>query len=110
MLLTFSVTSTFAGLLEGTPETASKSILRHLRMSSDIHLIEPASGRLSRFRFEARLESQHGVLETDPDYVSRLRLVWFSDKLDRSIDAVVLEMLHAADWEKVAIDGLMHGL
>ncbi len=111
-LTQFALASTYSGMMEGSPETASKYILEQIsehasRMLPPAHplVIVPSSViPLPRWMCVASLDSQSGVRQEDPDYHSHLYVCWFTNDTDRSIDAMVDEILPYLDWERNAED------
>jgi hypothetical protein len=52
----------------------------------------------------AELESQRGVHNTDPDFSSRLYVLWFMADTARSLDEIIASVLLQVDWEGTAED------
>lgn len=111
-LLRFALASTYSGVMEGSRETASKYILEQISEHAS-RLLPPALPLvvvptsvipLPRWMCVASLESRSDVRQHDPDYHSHLYVCWFTNDTDRSIDAMVDEILPYLDWERNAED------
>ena len=108
----FSIAGTFAGMLEGSPETASPYILeglpehaaRILSPANPLVVVPPPRMPLPGWLCVAQFGSHRGARETDPDYSSRLYACWFADDTARSIDLMVKAVLPYLDWERLAED------
>jgi hypothetical protein len=103
---------TFAGQLEGTPELVSPGIIQRLPKEAvrvlppgkPLVVVKPDKLPLPNFRLIAELESPRGVRNTDPDFGSQLFVVWFTDKIDTSIDELISPVLSTLDWDRHAED------
>ena len=108
----FAMAPTYAGVLEGTPETASPYILewvaedaaRVLPPAAPLVVLPPPSMPLPGWLCVAELGSHRGARQTDPSYNSLLYVCWFADDTTQSIDALVESVLPHLDWEQAAAD------
>lgn len=108
----FVIAPTYAGVLEGRPETASPHILEEvperaaslLSPAKPLVVVRPLEMPLPGWLCVAELGSSHGVRQTDPDFGSRLYVCWFSESTALTIDAMVEEVLPRLDWGQVAED------
>jgi hypothetical protein len=106
------IDGTFAGHMEGSPESVSKFVLKHtpsdvqsdMRPGQPLVVIQSDEMPLPDFRFIAKFESSRGVKQTDPDYSSQLYVCWFQGDLSRSMDQVISDVLKRVDWEANAED------
>ena len=106
------IAPTYAGVLEGSPETASPHILERLREKAarilspaePLVIVCPARMPLPNWLCIAQFDSRHGVRETNPDYNSRLYVCWFAADTSQSIDAMIEAILPHLDWEHAAED------
>jgi len=111
-LARFAIAPTYAGVLEGTPETVSPHILervaddaaRTLPPGKPLVVVPPPKLPLPGWLCVAELESRRGARQTDPDFSSRLYVCWFANGTDQRIDAMVEAVLPQLDWEGVAED------
>lgn len=107
----FALASTYMGVMEGSPETASKYIMgqiaeeasRLLPPAKPLVVVPPSEMPLPKWMCVAALGSK-GAQQNDPDYRSHLSVCWFTDNTDRSIDAMLEEILPHLDWERNAQD------
>lgn len=103
---------TYAGELEGTPESVSPRILRQQREEArrllapgkPIVVIDPGCIPLPSFRLIAELVSRKGVRNTDPDFSSKLFIAWFADDIGQPIDELLGTLLARIDWDRHAED------
>ena len=108
----FAIAPTYAGVLEGTPETASPHILERvseqaawvLPPAKPLVVVPPPAMPLPGWLCVAELGSRQGARQTDADYNSRLYVCWFAKDTARSIDTMVKTVLPHLDWEQVAED------
>jgi hypothetical protein len=108
----FSIAGTYAGVLEGSPETVSPIILQRLpghaaqilSPANPLVIVPPSRMPLPGWLCVAQFGSQRGARQTDPDYNSRLYACWFADDMTRSIDVMVKAVLPYLDWERLAED------
>jgi hypothetical protein len=108
----FAANPIYAGVLEGSAETASPHILAGLPeraawMLSPAKLlvvVPPSRMPLPKWLCVAELGSPLGARQTDPDYSSWLYVCWFTEDTARSIDAMVEAVLPHLDWERSAED------
>jgi hypothetical protein len=106
------IDGTFAGHMEGSPESVSGFVLRNtpsnvqrdMRPGQPLVVIQTDEMPLPDFRFIAEFESRRGVRQTDPDYSSRLFVCWFQGDLSRSLDELMSNVLERVDWEANAED------
>jgi len=106
------IDGTFAGHMEGSPESVSRYVLkntpsdvqRDMRPGQPLVVVPPDKMPLPDYRFIAEFESRRGVKHTDPDYSSRLFVCWFQDDLSRSMDQVISDVLKLVDWDASAED------
>jgi len=113
-LVQLSITGTYAGFLEGTPEVASKYILddlpnnvrKILRWDTPLLIIPSSINPLPNYLWIAEFSSNRGVQNTDPDYYSRLSVCWFSNEtaLNRNLIDVISAMISGVDWDQHAKD------
>lgn len=109
----FRLRATYSGHLEGSPETLTPHMLRErlreARGKALAVLPPPAPfARLPDWECRAVLTSHSAVRTRDPDYASRLEVVWWVGDTARSLDALVGEVLPRLDWEAQAEDyGIM---
>ena len=107
----FALASTYIGVMEGSPETASKYILeqisdyasRLLPPAQPLVVVPTSEMPLPRWLCVAKLGSE-GTQLNDPDYRSFLYVCWFTNDTVRSIDAMIEEILPYLDWEQNAQD------
>jgi hypothetical protein len=108
----FAIAPTYAGVREGSPETASPHILeqlperagRVLSPAKPLVIVPPSQMPLPEWLCVAELGSRSGTRQTDPDYRSRLYVCWFAGDTGRSIDTMVEAVLPHLDWEQAAED------
>src|SRR5579859_2510490 len=90
-LLRLSISGTYEGQLEGSPEHLSTLILKNnlpawvaqFAAKNEPLLVLPTdSFPLPDFIWTAKLTSRRGVKNTDPDFYSELTLRWFADGLN----------------------------
>ena len=113
-LSTLSISGTYEGYFEGSPETISRYVLKDLttrnaRSSSgrDLVLTLPTDVfPLPPFIWTAKLTSPNGVKNTDPDFYSELTVRWFADSraFDETINEIVASKLTLFDWDQYATD------
>jgi hypothetical protein len=112
-LVRLYVDETYAGVIEGTPATATPHVLaripEHVRRvmppGQPLLIIRSEPAALPQHRLVAELESRRGVRTSDPDWGSRLFICWFvDDPASESIDALVQSVLPTIDWEAQADD------
>lgn len=110
-LTRFALASTYIGVMEGSPETASKYILGQISEHAS-RLLPPAKPLvvvptfkipLPKWMCVAKLSSE-GTQQYDPDYRSFLYACWFTYDTNRSIDSMIEEILPYLDWEQNAQD------
>ena len=108
----FHLDGTYAGALEGSPETISQYILESLRdraradvlRGKPLVLQEPHVRPLPPFRVRAEFESSQGVKESAPDLHSELAVWFFASRIDVSIDELLMPVLQKLDWDAHAQD------
>jgi len=108
----FSISGTYAGVMEGSPETASPRILKRLpelaarvlSPAQPLVVVPPMRMPLPDWICVAELGSQRGARQDDPDFSSLLYVCWFSEDTALSIDAMVEAVLPHIDWCLVAED------
>ena len=106
------LSSTYAGALEGSPETLTphlrkgiaQSVQKSLPPGTPLVIIGAEVEVLPSYRWIAKFISRRGVKTTDPDYSSRLYLCWFSEELYRDLPGAIEEILLPIDWESLAAD------
>ena len=111
-LVRLAIVPTYAGFLEGSPETTSPCILEELaeRVARVLPPAEPlvmvpaSRMPLPGWMCVAELGSQQGARQADPDFSSWLYVCWFAEDTNRSIDAMIDAVLPHLDWERVAED------
>lgn len=111
-LKSFRLDSTYAGVLEGSPEQAGEGTLKQLRKLVEknatgawpIVLIEPPTLPLPSYQVTIRMTSSRGVRQSDPDYSSQLQIIGFVDSVDHSISDIINSLLPQVDWEASAAD------
>jgi hypothetical protein len=111
-LCRFAIAPTYAGVLEGTTETASRYIVerladhavRVLAPAKPLVVVPPTAMPLPEWLCVAELASRRGARHTGPDYSSRLYVCWFAEDTARGIDAMVEAVLPHLDWDRVAED------
>ena len=112
----FTIAGTYAGVMEGSPETAGPHILRRLpeqaaRMlppATPMVVVAPPRMPLPEWLCVAEFGSRRGARQTDPDYSSRLCACWFVADTSQGIDAMVEAILPHLDWDRLAEDyGMM---
>ena len=112
-LVRLHVDRTYAGLLEGTPTSATPHLLarahddvaRTLPPGRPLLVVHDGEAELPAYRLIAEFESRRGVGTNDPDWASRLFVCWFVDDVGTSsIDHFVQSVLRAVDWETQAQD------
>jgi hypothetical protein len=104
--------STYAGVMEGSPERASPSILRQQREEArrllapgkPIVVSDPGCIPLPTYRLIAELVSRKGVRNTAPEFSSHLFIAWFSDEISKPIDELIGPVLDELDWDRHAED------
>ena len=111
-LTDLAVNSTFAGCLEGTPETNSQHIMEDLEHSlkqkqhrdMGLAIIRPAEFPLPGYRFVGTFLSPQAINLEDLEMGSRLQVCWFDDNLDQSINEMVQVALSQVNWEAAAMN------
>ena len=108
----FSMDSTYGGMMEGSPEDVSQSILerlperakRILAPAMPLVVVTPSRMPLPSWLCVAELKSRSGARQVDPDFISSLYACWFSDDTACNIDVMVDSILFHLDWERLAED------
>lgn len=111
-LLCWIIEGTYAGVYEGSRETASQyireslheKVSRILPPGKPLFVIEPPQGELPRWLCVAGFESMSGVLDHSDDTYSRLFVCWFMEDTGRSLDEVIEAVLKRVDWDDYAED------
>ena len=111
-LTDLAVTATFAGWLEGTPETISQHILVHLEgtlkqsqtCDMGLAIIRPDEFTLPSYRFVGTFESPQAINSGDSELGSRLQVCWFGDDLDQSVNEMVHLALSQVNWDAAAVN------
>jgi len=113
-LVQLSITGTYAGFIEGTPEIASKYILDDLpksirkivRWNTPLLIIPSKIHPLPDYLWIAEFTSSRGAKNTDSDYYSKLSVCWFSNKtaFNRKLNTVISAMVVDIDWDQHAKD------
>ncbi len=106
----FSIARTYAGMLEGSPETVSPQLLewvperaaKMLSPAKPLVVVPPSRMPLPGWFCVAEFGSQRGARQTDADYNSLLFACWFTDEIGRKIDTMVKAILPHLDWEQLA--------
>ena len=101
---------TYAGHLEGTPESISHSMMINLECRQESRrfpatgfvLIRPGVFPLPDYRFQATLESPYPTRSGDTDDRSRLQVCWFSDGLGEPVNEMVFSALAKINWDAAA--------
>ena len=111
-LARLSITGTYEGHLERSPESISRYIRRdlteHFRRQmphvSAIVILDDGEDALPGLEWIAEFGCREAVHTTDPDYCSRLRVCWFTDNLPDSLTEGLEVALHRAGYETSAED------
>lgn len=111
-LVRWAIEGTYAGLLEGTLETASRYIRKSLperaaqvlSPATPLTVVPAPDGTLPQWLCVAEFGSRRGVNTDDPDFNSMLYACWFMDDTALSLDAVIESILPQLDWDQVAED------
>jgi hypothetical protein len=108
-LTKLSLTSTYAGQLEGTPATITSHLRKRFaeelaQAETGLVVLDDGQPELPAYRWEASFNSRSGVRHTDSDYSSRLTIRWFSDTIPADLHAVISAVLSRVDWEVSADD------
>ena len=106
------IVDTYAGMYEGTMESASRYIrgelteraARLLPPAKPIYVVDPGGAELPQWMVVAEFESSDGVHGDDADVCSRLTVCWFLENMSRRIDDMIWIVLKKVDWEKYAED------
>ena len=109
-----SISSTYAGQREGSPETISRHILKDLSarlkemVPGDIPVLSLSTGSfpLPPYLWIAKFSSRQGVKNIDPDFNSELAVCWFADgtAFDKSVNDIIVAQLARFDWDLHATD------
>ncbi len=111
-LISLNISSTYAGVCEGTLETASKSILKRLREESEssagsqmpLVVVKPQNIPLPDYKVVASFDSRRGVQTTDCMFRSQLSICSFIESTDETIDQIAQALLSHVDWNAHAAD------
>lgn len=111
-LMRFSMWRTYEGVIEGSRESATRAMMPGLRerslarigVSLPVVVIGPSSARAPEWTCVAHLESNRAVASDDPDYCSRLAVVWFVDSKARSVNDMIEAIAPDVDWAGHAED------
>lgn len=103
---------TYSGVIEGTPETASRYILEEISHQikkimppgSPLVLIEENVKALPQLEWIAEFTSYQAVERDDLDYGSRLYVCWFTEEVYKSLRETIEGILSNIDWDKSAED------
>jgi len=106
------LSDTYAGVFEGSPETASPFIRKGLRdhasqllpPAKPLCIIDSGKGELPHWMCVAEFTSPDGVKESDSDFFSRLFICWFIDHTAMSVDDMIGMALKQVDWDRYAED------
>lgn len=105
------LTQTYAGVLEGSPATVSRSIRKSIadRVAKELPrmplvILDDGEGPLPGFQWAAAFDSPRGTRTTDPDYSSQLALCWFSDTIPSNLEGAIDALLGRVDWDAQAED------
>lgn len=95
---------TYAGCLEGRPETNARSIRRRLKENGQAQVIlDDGEAILPPLQWQAEFQCGDAVRTKDPDYASRIVVCWFThvlpDALADALQAVVNQIDYEADAE-----------
>jgi hypothetical protein len=111
-LVSFLLTHTYEGHLEGSPETLTphirtavpRQVATAMPPGRPLVFLGQDAMPLPEHRLIAELYSRDAARLKDPDYASRLYLCWFLDTVVGSLDDLVLTALARVDWEASAED------
>lgn len=108
-LMSFSIDATHEGILEGSPQSVTPHILRLRQEDAQGKarvIIEPQKPyiKLPDWECLARFYSRNAARTTDPDYASRLEVIWWIADTNKTIDSLVEEILPFLEWETYAED------
>lgn len=106
-LMALEIAGTYAGVMEGTRERASRAIREKLarqlptdELNNGISLATPTDPTLPPWRCTASFDSFEAVdLASE---ASRLTHCWFVESLDRSVSEMVQDCLEDVDWQRRA--------
>lgn len=103
----FCVTPTYAGVVEGAPETATMALRQELEEdfpsdepNNGYALVIQSTGLLPRWQCTASLSSTEKI-ESDDEH-SELELCWVSDEVDKPIQELVKDAVKHVDWQERA--------
>ncbi|GEM_PF-5069984 len=106
-----SIHSTYAGLMEGSIEDGARIILRNLGDGSHqknepkaLITIIPKSLPLPGYTWVAMLSSRSPARTDNSDYMSKMWVQWYTERLDQSVDAEINAVLPLIDWNAYAED------
>ncbi len=110
-LVRLAMEGTYAGQMEGTPETVSPTLWPATTDRASLLLppgkpliVAPTRLPLPRWLWVAELGSQRGSRTDDPDYSSRLCVCWYTSDSAFSVDQMIESLLPHLDWERMAED------
>ena len=111
-MVKFHLEETYAGVYEGSRETASSYILRDLREqvthllppAKPLLIVHPRQSELPRWLCVAKFNSYSGAHADFMDAGSRLYVCWFTDDTSQSLAQMVEAILPEIYWEKFAED------
>jgi hypothetical protein len=111
-IVRFEAELTFIGLMLGTLERASafrrkrreRIAERMLPPGKPLAFVDPGGDALPKWTCVVELESRQDVHHDDPDYNSRLYMMFYADDLTISLTDLIATNLEQVEWENTAED------
>ena len=104
-LLTFKISGTYAGVMEGDRQNASRFMLRDLEHRREgTVVVVPSKMPFPDWECEADFESPTAARTTEPGYQSSLCVTWYVADPSVSIETMVKAVLPYLNWEENAKD------